>query len=290
MDEEKVKIAIERIKTAREMSIRYMKDELYVMISGGKDSSVIQQLAIESRLNCHFVHSLTTVDAPETVYFVRQEMDRLRALGYDAKIRMPPKSMWQLIEAHYGMPPLRTMRYCCKALKERPIVIEESGKKAFIVTGVRWAESSRRKKRMHYEAIAADPKKAVRVDENELGDAEEIILEEDNTLTRKLFEDCRLRGERVVNPIIDWTDEEVWDFIKSRNLSYNPLYDEGWKRIGCVGCPMQNRKERERQFERWPRYKNAYIAAFDRGLKRAKEAGKNYTWQSGGECLKFMDT
>lgn len=274
--QEKIDVAISRIQTAREMSLKYMNDELYVMISGGKDSSVIQELALMSGGAPHFVHSLTTVDAPETVYFIRKEMDRLRALGYDAQIRRPPKTMWQLIYDARGLPPLRTQRYCCRALKERKIVTEE-GKAAFIVTGVRWAESRQRSGRGEFEAIAAKT-------------ANKIVLNNDNDPARKLFETCRLRSERVVNPIIDWEDSDVWEFIHTRHLPYNPLYDEGWTRIGCVGCPMTNPKERKRRFEQYPKIRKAWVDAFQRGLDRGIAEGRNYTWRSGEEVLAFMDS
>lgn len=280
MDERKVQTAIERIKTAQDMSRRYMNDDLYIMISGGKDSSVIQQLAVESGIKCHFVHSLTTVDAPDTVYFVRSEFKRLEELGYDCKIRRPPKSMWQLIIDANGLPPLRTMRYCCHAIKERPVRTEE-GKPAFICTGVRWAESTQRKTRGEFEALAS--KKDKRVVMTDVITEEKPVLSNDNELNRKLFEDCKLRSEKVVNPIIDWSEEDVWDYIKDRELPYNPLYDRGFKRIGCVGCPMQNPKERARQFEMYPKFKDAYIRAFELGMKKGIEKGKEYTWKDGGE-------
>ncbi|MCQ2100980.1 MAG: phosphoadenosine phosphosulfate reductase family protein [Fibrobacter sp.] len=278
----KICVSLDRLIIASDMAFTYTGAPLHIMISGGKDSSVLQQLAIESGIKCAFVHSLTTVDAPETIYFIREEFERLRGLGYNATIRRPPKSMWQLIEDKYGMPPLRTMRYCCKYLKERPVCLE-NGKRAFIATGVRWAESTRRKSRAPYEAIASNPKNALRVQDNE------IILSEDNDLGRKLFENCRLKGERVVNPIIDWTDADIWEFIRNRGLPYNPLYDEGFKRIGCIGCPMANKVYREKQFERWPQFKAAYIRALDAGIKKGKAAGKEYTWEGGEDALRFLD-
>lgn len=279
----KIKAAVERLKTAAGMAEHYTGAPLHIMISGGKDSSVLQQLAIESGIKCVFVHSLTTVDAPETVWFIKREFKRLNELGYTAYIRRPPKTMWQLIEEKNGLPPLRTMRYCCKELKERPVILE-NGKKAFIATGVRWAESSKRRRRAPYEAVASNPKNALRIHEDD-----ELFLHEDNDLGRKLFEDCRLKGERVVNPIIDWSDNEVWEFIHARKLSYNPLYDMGYSRVGCIGCPMASAKQRAEQFERWPQFKAAYIRALDAGIKKGKALGKEYTWSGGGDALQFLD-
>lgn len=272
--ESKVKTAIERLKIADEMSRKYMSSPLFICISGGKDSTVIQQLAVESGLEVIFTHSHTTVDAPITVYFIRSEFKRLQELGFKTQILYPKMSMWKLIEHKKGMPPLRTMRYCCKYFKERPVQTHE-GKKAFIVTGVRWSESANRKKRAEYEAIASKPENAVRIAAN------------DNELSRKLFEDCRLKGERVCNPIIDWSESDVWDFIHDRKVPYNKLYDMGFKRVGCIGCPMVTKTERDRQFELYPKYKKAYIDAMTRGIQKGKAEGKEYTWNDGGERFDF---
>jgi phosphoadenosine phosphosulfate reductase len=65
----------------------------------------------------------------------------------------------------------------------------------------------------------------------------------------------------IVNPIIDWSDDEVWEFIRSRGLPYCSLYDEGFKRLGCVMCPMQGRKGMLRDAARWPKIADAYKRA-----------------------------
>jgi phosphoadenosine phosphosulfate reductase len=53
-----------------------------------------------------------------------------------------------------------------------------------------------------------------------------------------------------ISPILYWTDEDVWEYIRYYKIPYCSLYDEpNIKRIGCVGCPASNRK---REFARWP--------------------------------------
>jgi 3'-phosphoadenosine 5'-phosphosulfate sulfotransferase (PAPS reductase)/FAD synthetase len=73
----KVELAIERIKSFEPMAL--MNDMLgyYVCVSGGKDSSAIQELCIMAGVRCEFVHNHTSVDHPETVRFVRSEKARL---------------------------------------------------------------------------------------------------------------------------------------------------------------------------------------------------------------------
>ena len=75
---------------------------------------------------------------------------------------------------------------------------------------------------------------------------------------------CYKDHTTLINPIIDWTTDEVWEFIKEYKIPYCSLYDEGFKRLGCIGCPMGTKKMREYEFERWPKYKNLYMIAFEK--------------------------
>jgi len=68
------------------------------------------------------------------------------------------------------------------------------------------------------------------------------------------------------NPIFDWLEWEVWEYINDNKLSYCSLYDEGFSRIGCVVCPFlcsKNMKQINMHRERWPKY---YIA-FEKAMK-----------------------
>ena len=71
--------------------------------------------------------------------------------------------------------------------------------------------------------------------------AKRIILMGDNDEKRQLFETCNLKGKMTVNPIVDWSDNDVWDYTRNEHLPVNPLYCEGQKRVGCIGCPMAGR-------------------------------------------------
>jgi phosphoadenosine phosphosulfate reductase len=64
-----------------------------------------------------------------------------------------------------------------------------------------------------------------------------------------------------VAPILDWRDDHVWSFIRSRGLPYCELYDEGFTRLGCIGCPMAG-PGRVAQFTRWPRFERNWKRAF----------------------------
>lgn len=128
---------------ALEILNMFGKEGCTIADSGGKDSSVLKYIALMARvrygLDFKVVHNHTTVDAPETVYFVRGEKRRFENMGISYGISMPRLSMWDLI-VKKGFPPTRLMRYCCAELKET------YGARERLVTGVRKAESTNRKR------------------------------------------------------------------------------------------------------------------------------------------------
>lgn len=64
---------------------------------------------------------------------------------------------------------------------------------------------------------------------------------------RRMIEQCRLSVSRTfLHPIIDWSDADVWEYIDINKLIVNPLYSMGFKRVGCVLCPMNRDTERDR--------------------------------------------
>lgn len=112
---------------------------------------------------------------------------------------------------------------------------ETNGKGRTVITGVRRAESVARKARYTSEV-------------------------------------CRMG---YIHPIFDWTTNEVWEFIKKYNVPYCSLYDEGFHRLGCIGCCFATQAQKEKEFERWPKYKELYIKAVERSIKIRKAQGKN---------------
>lgn len=231
----------------------------FVAFSGGKDSIVVKHLCNLAGVKYDAHYSVTSVDPPELVYYIRQyHPDVSFDIPHDKDGK--PVNMWNLIAKH-TLPPTRKVRYCCEQLKEC------NGEGRVTVTGVRWAESPRRANthgvvdfqnkpvgtRKMADAVGASYK---------LNKNGSVILNDDNAEERRLVEQCYRTRKTIVNPIVDWTDDDVWDFIHEYNLPYCKLYDEGFKRLGCIGCPLAGRKNMEKEFERWPKYKQLYIKAF----------------------------
>ena len=269
------KKAIGRLKIASEMSLQYYQKPLVCTYSGGKDSDVMLELFERSGIPYEVHNSHTTVDAPETVYHIRKKFRELEMKGIKVTIEKPTYkgkvvTMWTLIPQK-GVPPTRMKRYCCAVLKET------SCRNRFIATGVRWDESNARKNRGTYETIAKTKKDKIVV-------TEEIMLTNDNSEKRKMIEHCNLKGKMVVNPIIEWEHKDIWEYIRSERIDYNPLYDCGYSRVGCIGCPMAG-KHRYKEFSDYPTYKQAYIRAFGKMLETLKAKGNQPRWKTGEEVF-----
>jgi phosphoadenosine phosphosulfate reductase len=146
----------------------------------------------------------------------------------DVVMGRPRQTMWQLVERR-GLP-TRVRRWCCEELKER------NGHGQFLITGVRAAESARRAARARA-----------------MGGGYVEVCRRDST-------------QRFVHPIIDWSEEQVWAFIRQRGLPYCRLYDEGFKRIGCVVCPYE--RDVAGNMKRWPKL----WAAMERASQRYYES------------------
>lgn len=278
MDKQKEQKAIDRLK-AFEPS-----DGYYLAYSGGKDSDVILSLAKLAGVKFEAVHNLTTVDAPETVRYVMDNPDVRIDHAHDKN--GDPVTMWNLIVKKL-IPPTKIARYCCSELKER------GGKGRVVVTGVRWAESRKRKDNAGAVKIIGKPKKTQKIADEigvdyELNKYGGLIMNDDNDINRRMVEQCYRTTKTMLNPIIDWTDSDVWEFLRYYGCKINPLYECGFKRVGCIGCPMAN-KHRYTEFNLYPKYKQNYISAFDRMLDRRRELGldSKMSWKTGFDVFKW---
>lgn len=258
--QQKIDTAYERFRWAAKEAERLFDMPLTVCYSGGKDSDVILQLAKESGVPFRVTHNLTTADPPDNVYYIRRVFAALREEGIDCRINIPRRSLWKIMRETLVIPS-RIMRVCCSELKERKMPDAP-----YIVTGVRWAESAGRRAKSGIAMVYTASDRSTRVEKGGL-------LTTDDASSRRLFEQCAMRGVRVLNPIIDWSDSDVWDYLHSRGIEGNPLYKEGWTRIGCVGCPLAGKRAMELAFARYPKLYKAWHDAVEYVIARRKEMG-----------------
>lgn len=130
---------------------------------------------------------------------------------------------------------------------------EKGGEGRTVVTGIRAQESSKRAKRQCYE------------------------------------KDTKKKDKLYLNIILRWSEVDVWEYIKSNSLPYCKLYDQGWTRIGCIGCPMQYYKSRITNLNKYPKLKRLYIRAFEKIHDKKKSEGKTSVdrWIDGKEMFEW---
>lgn len=277
---EKVNLSIDRLKFYEGLQ---HSESYYLAFSGGKDSCVVKRLMDMAGVKYDAHYRVTSVDPPELVQFIKEQHPDVhrdvprygtqRGEEWEGK----PITMWNLIPWKL-MPPTRIVRYCCDYLKE------DGGDGRLAVTGVRWAESVNRANKQGVATIyGKDVSKTVAESPYfRLTGNRGAVMVNDNSETRQMLDACVTRHKTVLNPIIDWTDQDVWDFIRAENVPVCGLYYEGFHRIGCIGCPMAQKIGRLKEFARWPKYKAAYMRAFQKMLKERNRRGKlDGSWRMG---------
>lgn len=295
--QDKINHSYDVLRLAAKMSLLYYQEPLICCYSGGKDSDVLIQLAMECLKPDEFevLNSHTTVDAPETVYYIRDRFKELREKGIKCTIQYPtykdgsPKSMWNLI-VKKTLPPTRLMRYCCEELKET------STPNRFVAVGVREDEGSGRKGRDDFATrgvIKSDAYYYYYSHAKEVFEQSEKEREsrgakpnDPDSYDCKLIELVKEKHDMICNPIYRFNEADIWNYINDRGLPHNPMYDNGYHRVGCIGCPLA-RKGQLKELADYPKYKDLYIAAFDRMVKHRLEQGKPTQWKNGLEVYNW---
>lgn len=164
-----------------------------------------------------------------------------------------PKKTFFQIVEEYGFPNM-FRRFCCKYLKEYKVL-------DYAIVGIRRSESRKRAERY------------------------------------KEPEYCRVYSKtqktRQYLPILEWTDEDVRDFILERGIKCAPVYyDENGefhveRRLGCVGCVLASHKKRIEQFKEHPNMVKAYIRAAQKFLD-AHPNSKSYSNNYGSAYAWFV--
>lgn len=273
----------------------------YLCYSGGKDSDAVRILAELSGVKYELHHNLTTVDAPETVKYVQAlfemygppkletdaEGRKVYRYGDKAFIHLPAKNMWRLIVDH-AIPPTRIMRYCCSELKEK------GGKHRVKITGVRKKESANRKRNHDLITIIGKEKTVGKIAEENganfsITERGGVVLNTDDAPSRRVVENCYRTTSTMVNPIIEWTDADVWELLRENGCEGNPLYKDGYKRVGCIGCPLAGGRKMKLEFVQYPKYRKLYVNAFDRMLlaRKKKKLFNTIDWESGEDVMRW---
>ena len=214
-----------------------------VMFSGGKDSQVMLDLFRRAGVNYHAYYCVTTNDPPENVYFIRKNYP-------DVTFVHPKRTFLQLIEDK-GMLPTRQIRFCCEKLKE-------NHGKGFVATGVRREESTKRK---YYKPIEFQSRNK----------------------QARVFNEHKMRKNRKVrfNPILEWREDEIWQYIEDNDIPINPCY-EVRGRVGCLFCPYATKKELVINSNRYPLYFKNFMRTIQKCIDNGRFEnleGREDVWQ-----------
>lgn len=151
--------------------------------------------------------------------------------------------------------PTRTIRWCCAEFKEM------SGAGKVTLIGIRKAESARRSKREEIEISS----------HKFSGDFDQFSEHLEKMVT------CVGGKDKIlISPILYWTDNDVWSFLNGNIIEHCKLYDEGYKRIGCILCPMANRKQKLKDCKRFPHVRIKWIQTIQK-LINAGYITRNFT-------------
>lgn len=288
MNKELIEKSKQALILAKDMSFRFYEKPLIITYSGGKDSDVLAHLAKTCLKPNEFelLNSHTSVDAPETVYHIRDKFNEFRGGGTECNVVIPKDengkqiTMWNLIPKK-KMPPTRIVRYCCATLKET------STPNRICAVGVRASESTGRKGRDIFVIRGNTKKDAYFYSLEHSKEVFEESKDRDPIWDCRLIEKMRAKKDIIVNPIYEWTDSDIWEYIRENNIKYNPLYDRGYKRVGCIGCPIASYKEMMKEFDEYPKIKDAYIRAFQRMIDQYDDESKRkcYDWKTGNDVF-----
>lgn len=221
---EKIKYSIQLLKKTEEMAIRLDPENgFYLAFSGGKDSQVLYHIAKMAGVRFKAHMNLTSIDPPEVIRFVKKQYP-------DVELIKPKMSIYDMAKKK-GMLPTRISRWCCAEYKE------VSGAGEVTLIGIRHEESTRRRKRNEIETG----------DRKFSGNFDQWSEHKETMVTCVGGKD-----KIIVSPIIHWTGKDVWDFLNSQDIPHCSLYDKGYRRIGCICCPMSSRNQKIKEMKDFP--------------------------------------
>lgn len=243
--QDKVEHSLALIRKAERLALVMQPDiGFHVGFSGGKDSQAVLELVKMAGVKYRAVYNVTTNDPADNVRFIKRHYP-------DVEFNVPKESYFQLI-AKKGLPTVRS-RWCCALFKE------VTGVGFVVLTGVRGEES---RKRAKYDEMARWVK----------GEKDKRTVDLDK-MEENRFQCVGGKDKFMVYPILEWTEEDVWTFIRERKLPINPCYKEH-DRVGCVFCPFAKQKEIRAYCRTHPQLKAAFIHAIDRYVEGGRDRKK----------------
>jgi len=237
----KIEHSIALIRKAEKLALAMNESGFHVGFSGGKDSQVVLELCKMAGVKYRAVYNVTTNDPAETVRFIKEHYP-------DVEFNKPKESFFQLV-AKKGLP-TQLHRFCCAILKET------AGVGFVVLTGVRAEESIKRAQYAEIHKWGKDKDKTIDLDKME----------------KAHFECVGGKDKFMVYPILQWTEKDVWQFIKEKDLPINPCYKTR-RRVGCVFCPFAPTRQLKRAAMEKPKQFAALLHNLQKFIDNTSEKG-----------------
>ena len=261
----KMEHTIELLQKAERLALTYDKEDgFYLAFSAGKDSQALYHMAELAGVKFKGHVNWTSVDPPQVIRFKRKYYPEVVE-------HKPEKSIYDLAIDRGILPSMR-IRWCCADLKE------SAGAGKVTLIGIRAEESTRRAKR--HEVEVSDKRFSGNLDEFEQWRKAEIAKREERLIKKMKREGKKVNEDEfslqsdnevrcingkdsiLVSPIFNWTKRDVWTFLNEVvRVPHCELYDQGYKRIGCILCPMAQHRQKVRELKDFPHVKRGWIRA-----------------------------
>ena len=190
--------------------------------SGGADSQVALDLALQKYDDVEIVFIDTSLEFPETLATVEATA---RFYNMDIRFLRAPKTFEEYLESFGGMYPSWRRRWCQDRLKERPW---KKYMNSLVREGLRRVEQG--------EAAASSPQAATSAAVTAI---DGIRKDESRARAKRSPVEPHRSGKWMIEHIIfDWTKEDVFQYIHEQLLPLNPLYGMGYSRVSCWFCPF----------------------------------------------------
>lgn len=210
----KLKHSVEILRGSEEFAMRFSEGGFYLGFSGGKDSQALYYVAELAGVKYKGHMNMTSVDPAEVASFVKREYP-------DIQRHAPAINFYNLILKRRQLPS-QFHRFCCQELKEK------GGGGTVTLVGIRKEESKKRSKRTE---IGTSKRKY------------DLQFDQFEEHKEKMVSCIGGKDKIIISPILDWTKEDVWEFLNKMGVRHCSLYDKGAERIGCILCPMSSQRE-----------------------------------------------
>lgn len=200
-------------------AVRQFGDKVGLSSSFSAEDVVIIDILVKVCNRVGVEPNVFTIDTGRLPSETYEVIDRVREkYGIKVKVYFPDYREVEEMVNNYGMnlfyESVEKRELCCEIRKVRPLKRALEGLEAWI-TGLRREQSVTRKD------------------------------------IKKLEIDVIHNNIYKINPLADWSEKMVWDYIKENKIPYNTLYDKGYASIGCAPCTRPIRRTEDIRAGRW---------------------------------------